>query len=168
VTVYIGYDARISPLPTWLADWTATSDAIITGDTTLNVYKKNFPAGIVVLGGNQGTSGSSMYTAFVGQEENPGDGGGSPPAPVTGSALVSWTAPTTNTDGTPLSDLAGFKIYYGTTLGNYPNTITLSGANHTSYQIDNLVPDTYHFVVTAFDITGNESSYSNVASKTIQ
>ena len=32
----------------------------------------------------------------------------------TGSATVNWTAPTTNTDGTPLTNLAAFRVYYGT------------------------------------------------------
>jgi len=35
-----------------------------------------------------------------------------------GSALLSWNAPSTNEDGTPLTDLAGYKIYYGTATGN--------------------------------------------------
>src|SRR5712691_8977244 len=27
---------------------------------------------------------------------------------------ASWTAPTTNTDGSPLTDLAAYRVYYGT------------------------------------------------------
>jgi len=34
-------------------------------------------------------------------------------------ATVSWIPPTTNTDGTALTDLAGYKVYYGTVSWSY-------------------------------------------------
>lgn len=86
----------------------------------------------------------------------------------TGVATLSWTPPTTNTDGSVLNDLAGYKIYYGTTPGSYPNAVTVDNPGLSDYVVENLAPGTYHFVVTAFDSAGNESAYSNVASKTVQ
>ncbi len=86
---------------------------------------------------------------------------------ATGTANVSWTPPTTNADGTALTDLAGFRIHYGSTEGNYPNTITIANPTITSYTVNNLPSGTHYFVVTAYDDAGNESVYSNVASKTI-
>ena len=50
---------------------------------------------------------------------------------------------------------------------NYPNSKTLSGAGFSSAVVDQLTPATWYFVVTAFDTSGNESAYSNVATKTI-
>ncbi len=88
-------------------------------------------------------------------------------ATATGSATLSWTAPTTNTDGTTLRDLAGFKIYWGTQRGNYPNSATINNPGVTAYVVDELTPATWYFVATAFDSSGNESIYSNEASKTI-
>ncbi len=82
------------------------------------------------------------------------------------SAILSWNAPTTNTDGTALTDLAGYKIYYGTASGNYTTTINVG--NVTTYTINNLAPGTYYFAATAVNSAGNESGYSNEASKTIQ
>jgi hypothetical protein len=82
-----------------------------------------------------------------------------------GSATLTWSAPTTNTDGTPLTDLAGYKIHYGTSAGSYTKTIDVG--NVTTYTVNNLTSGTYYFAVTAYDTSGNESSYSNEAYKTI-
>ena len=85
---------------------------------------------------------------------------------ASGSATLSWQAPTTNTDGTPLSDLAGFKVYWGTSQGNYSNSQTVNLGIQT-FVVEALTPATWYFVVTARDSDGNESGYSNVAQKTV-
>jgi hypothetical protein len=82
------------------------------------------------------------------------------------SATLTWDAPTTNADGTPLTDLAGYNLYYGTSSGNY--TVTIDVGNVTTYGIDGFPPGTYYFVLTAYDISGNESDYSTEISRTIQ
>ena len=64
VTVYIGYDVRNAELPPWLLNFVDTGDEIITTDTSFRLYAKDFPAGLVVLGGNYAT-GNSMYTVAV-------------------------------------------------------------------------------------------------------
>ncbi len=84
---------------------------------------------------------------------------------TTGSATLSWNAPTTNTDGTPLTDLAGYKVHMGTSSGNYTTVVDIG--NVTTYAVSNLAPGTYYFVVTAYDSSSNESNFSNEASKTI-
>ncbi len=84
-----------------------------------------------------------------------------------GSATLSWTPPTTNTDGSPLTNLAGYRVRWGPAAGNYPSSVTLNNAGLTSYVVGSLVPGTYYFVVTALSSTGVESQFSNVASKTI-
>jgi hypothetical protein len=83
-----------------------------------------------------------------------------------GSAMLSWTAPTENTDGSALTDLSGFKIYWGTAPGNYPNSVELD-IGTMSYVVEQLTPDTYYFVATALDSEGHESAFSNMASKTV-
>lgn len=84
-----------------------------------------------------------------------------------GSATLSWTPPTANADGSPLMDLASYRIYYGTAPGTYPNTITVSNPGLASYVVTDLVPNTYYFVSTSVNASGIESSFSNMASKTI-
>ena len=83
-----------------------------------------------------------------------------------GTATLSWQSPATNTDGSALTDLSGFRIYYGTGSANYSSSIDVG--NVTTYQVTGLAEGyTYYFVVTALDTSGNESSDSNEASKTI-
>ncbi len=89
-------------------------------------------------------------------------------AMATGSATLSWTAPTQNTDGTPLTDLAGFKIYWGPAAGSYPNSVTLNNPGLSTYVVDNLASGTYFFTASALNSAGVESSLSAPASKVIQ
>jgi hypothetical protein len=89
-------------------------------------------------------------------------------AVASGSATLSWTPPTLNTDGSPLTNLAGYRVYWGPAAGNYPNSLTLNNAGLTSYVVSNLAPGTYHFVVAARNSAGAESAVSNSGSKTIQ
>jgi hypothetical protein len=84
-----------------------------------------------------------------------------------GSATLSWQAPTTRTDGTPLTNLAGYRIRYGTALGSYNNVITIPNGGITSAVVSNLPPATYYFVASAYDTTGAESNNSSAVSKTI-
>lgn len=85
-----------------------------------------------------------------------------------GSATLSWSPPTTRTDETPLTDLAGFHIYYGTSQGSYPNSITVANPSLTTYVVDGLPGGTtYYFVATAYDTSGIDSDFSVAASKAI-
>lgn len=88
-------------------------------------------------------------------------------ATATGSAMLSWTPPTQNTDGSALTNLAGYKVYWGTSQGNYTNSVTLNNPGLTSYVVDQLTPATWHFAMTAVNSTGAESAYSNLASKQV-
>ena len=89
-------------------------------------------------------------------------------ATATGSTTLTWTPPTQNTDGTPLNNLAGYKVYWGTTQGNYTNSVTIANPGLASYVVSQLTPARWYFVVTAYSSTGMESGYSNAVSKTIQ
>jgi hypothetical protein len=85
-----------------------------------------------------------------------------------GSVELSWTAPTQNEDGSQLEDLAGFKLYWGTEPGRYPNSVTIDNPTVTTYMVENLAPGTYEFVATAYNGSGVESRYSGAATKTVQ
>jgi hypothetical protein len=74
---------------------------------------------------------------------------------------LSWNAPTKNSNGTSLTDLAGYYVYSGRQSGDYSSKIKVAG-NVTEYTFTNLVKDVdYYFAVSAYDISGNESSFSN-------
>jgi Putative Ig domain len=84
-----------------------------------------------------------------------------------GSATVNWTPPTANSDGTALTNLAGYRIEYGNATNALSNTIQVTGTGLTSYAISNLSPGTWYFGVVAYTASGAQSALSNVGSKTI-
>lgn len=86
----------------------------------------------------------------------------------TGSATISWLPPTENTDGTPLTDLAGFRIYYGTSASTLTQTANITNPGVTTYVVQNLVAATWYFTVQAYAADGTEGVPSNITSKTIQ
>ena len=85
-----------------------------------------------------------------------------------GTVTMSWTPPTTRTDGSPLTNLAGFKLRYGNSVGNYSNTITIPNPGVTTYLVENLARGTYYFVIAAYDSNDIESSNTSPVSGTIQ
>jgi hypothetical protein len=80
---------------------------------------------------------------------------------------VSWSAPTTNTDGSALTDLAGYRLYYGTSATALNQTVNISSVSTTSYVVPSLASGTWYFAVTSVTNTGAESARSGVVSKTI-
>ncbi|MFZ9053985.1 MAG: fibronectin type III domain-containing protein, partial [Woeseiaceae bacterium] len=66
-----------------------------------------------------------------------------------------------NADGTPLLDLAGYRIYFGTDPNNFSNTVELSNPGLTSYVVENLTADEWYFAATALNSKGIESSLSS-------
>jgi len=83
-----------------------------------------------------------------------------------GQAGLSWSAPTTNTNGTPVTGLSGYKIYVGNASRSYQQNIDVGKL--TNYNVANLTDGaTYYFAVTAYNSAGQESAYSNEASKTL-
>ena len=89
-----------------------------------------------------------------------------PPA-TSGTAKLSWTAPTTNTNGSALTNLAGYHIYYGTSPSTLTTTINVANAGTTSYSVSNLPSGTWYFAVNAYTTGGSYSALSNTSSKTI-
>ena len=89
-------------------------------------------------------------------------------ATAAGSTTLSWTPPTQNDDGSPLNNLAGYKLYWGTSQGGYSNSVTIENPGIATYVVSQLTPARWYFVVTAYSATGAESGYSNAFSKTIQ
>lgn len=91
-----------------------------------------------------------------------------PPLPTTGYALLSWIPPTTNTDGSPLTNLAGYDICYGTSPDTLNTCLTLDNPGLTLYEIDGLATGhTWYFVMLAFNTNGTASEPSNEVHKTL-
>jgi hypothetical protein len=81
-----------------------------------------------------------------------------------GTLTVSWRAPTTNTDGTSLTDLTGYTIYYGTRPGIYTRTIVIDEPSATRAVVRGLQPGVdYYFAVSANNAAGRHSVLSSEA-----
>ena len=78
-----------------------------------------------------------------------------------GSVSVSWTPPTQNTDGTALTNLAGYKLYWGQQPSNYTSSIAIMNPGLTAYVVENLASGTYYFAATAINASGVESDLSS-------
>ena len=79
-----------------------------------------------------------------------------------------WTAPTQNTDGSALTNLAGFRIYYGTSSTALTQIVQIANPSVSTYVVEGLSPTTYYFAVRAYTSSGAESVNSNVATKVMQ
>lgn len=102
-----------------------------------------------------------------------------------GDVTLSWYVPTTNVDGTCLTDLQGYNVYYGVSSGIYGYVDSLDITNpdlicidtwvdagtgcgnikDCTYTITNLNYGTWFLSLTTYDTSGNESGYSSEISK---
>ncbi|HMN43541.1 MAG TPA: putative Ig domain-containing protein [Povalibacter sp.] len=149
------------------------------GDTlTFSISNKPAWAAFSTSNGQlSGTPSASDAGSYANIVISVGDGKASTALPAfsiavnqaaTKSATLSWAAPTQNTDGTTLTNLAGFRIYYGTSASALNQTIQVANPSVSTYVLDGLTPTTYYFAVRAYTSAGTESANSNVASKTLQ
>lgn len=90
-----------------------------------------------------------------------------PPPPSTGSTTLSWTPPTQNTDGSTLTDLAGYWISYGNAPGSLNVSIAVTNASVSSYVVEGLSAGAWYFSVRSYNSSGVDSAPSNIASKVI-
>jgi hypothetical protein len=84
-----------------------------------------------------------------------------------GTALLNWVPPTQNSDGSTLTDLAGYMVLYGRSANDLQQSVSLTNPSLSSYMVENLTSGTWYFAVVAVNTVGASSQLSNVASKTI-
>lgn len=131
-----------------------TSTGLLTGTPTLaNVG--TFSSISIRVSDGKSTTSLPAFSITVSQSSS-------------GTASLSWTPPTRNTNGTSLTNLAGYRIYYGTSSSALTSQIQIANAGMASYVVQSLPKGTYYFGVRAYNSSGTESSLSNIASKTIQ
>jgi Fibronectin type III domain len=142
---------KISGQPAW--SHFDTSNGALRG--TPSVLDEGSSGHIVITASNATSTASlTPFTIRV-----------TPPASAT--AKLSWTAPTENTDGTPITDLAGYHILYGTSPSELTNTITVASANATTFEISGLAEGTYYFAVVAYNSAGLDGDQSSLAIQAI-
>jgi hypothetical protein len=111
----------------------------------------------IVISVSDGTSSASLpaFSITVNQTSN-------------GSATLIWTPVTQNTNGTVLTDLAGYKVYYGRSASAMNTVVVLANPSLTTYLVTELSSGTWYFGVTAYARDGTHSALSNIGTKTIQ
>lgn len=100
---------------------------------------------------------------------------GSSPAPTATQSLssggqtatLSWEAPTDNTNGSPLTDLVGYRIYYGQSPDGLTQTVQINTIGLQTYVIDGLESGTWYFAIRALAANGVESALSDIVLKTV-
>jgi len=118
-----------------------------------------------VAGDDTGTSFTSASTQSTTTSSQPS---GTDDATVsTGEFGLTWTAPVTRADGTPLSlaEIDGFRIYYGKSAGSYSNYTEVTDGTAQSVIVNGVPVGTYYVVMTTLDSSGRESSYSSTVTK---
>lgn len=145
--------------PAW-ATFNTVTGALTGTPTKANVGE--YPA--IVISVSDGTATAAL-SAFAIRVMAPVDT--NPPPTVTGSATLSWSVPDRNTDGSPLTNLAGYRVYYGTDATALAYSTTIDTTETTSYVVNGLDSGTWYFAIRAYNTAGTESDLSNVASKTI-
>jgi hypothetical protein len=121
---------------------------------------------------NRAAGASLVLGLLLAGCNDPGAGTASPSAASgvgsgTGSVTLSWEAPTSNTDGTPLTNLAGYRIYYGSSPTDLSQSVQIGSVGIQTYVLDDLQSGTWYFAVMAETSSGNESALSNIVQKTI-
>lgn len=141
----------VTNLPSW-ASFSATSGRL-TGTPSAGDVGTYGGITIAVSDGKASTSVGPFTIAVA--------------AAGTGSATLSWTAPTQNSDGTALTNLAGYTILYGSDADALDQSIEVENSSVSTYVVDNLTAGTWYFAIVAVNTSGVASSPSNTASKTI-
>ncbi|MCS6948255.1 MAG: putative Ig domain-containing protein, partial [Steroidobacteraceae bacterium] len=75
-----------------------------------------------------------------------------------GVAELTWTKPTRNEDGSSLTNLAGYRIRYGTAANALNQTFTVTNPNTLSASIEGLAAGTWYFTITSYTSSGAESA----------
>jgi hypothetical protein len=142
----------ISGKPSWAAFNTATG--ALTG-TPAYANAGTYSNIVISVSDGQATTSLSAFSLTVNQV-------------ASGRATVSWTPPITNTDGSALTNLAGYRVTYGTSASALTTTATVSNPSLSNTLIEDLAPGTWYFAVKAYTSTGTESEISTTVAKTIQ
>jgi Putative Ig domain len=143
----------ISNGPAW-ATFSASTGALTGVPTAAAVGA--YPGIVISVSNASGSASLAAFSITVSEPQAPG------------SANLSWVPPTENTDGTPLTNLAGYRIEWGASAGSLSQSVTIANAGLTTYEVTALAPGTWYFAVQAYTTAGTYGLLSNVVSQTIQ
>ena len=125
----------------------------------------------IVISASDGVSKASLPAFSItvtGTGSSSGSGSSGGTTTTTGAATVNWHPPTQNTNGSTITNLAGYTIFYGTNKSDLTSSVKVTNPGLTSYVVENLAAGTYYFGVTAYNSAGGSSAVSSIVSKTIK
>jgi hypothetical protein len=117
-------------------------------------------------GVGMGTAGSGQTSGYDSGEVIGGDSGGNSEVTPVDFIKLSWMAPTSKADGSTLTNLGGYAIYYRNA-DDITQIYSMHVGNVTSATIDNLSPGIWCFAISAYNDSYIESELSNYACKEI-
>jgi hypothetical protein len=159
-----GTDTTTSTGSTTGTDTTTSTGSTTGTDTTTSTGSTTGTDTTTSTGSTTGTDTTTSTGSTTGTDTTTSTG----TSTSTGTATLNWLPPTENTDGSVLTDLSGYKIYYGTSPDTLTNIVSNIGIGVTTYVIDNLQTNTtYYFSMTSVNQNEVESTLSNVVSKYI-
>jgi hypothetical protein len=138
----------IKYMPVWASF--STSTGALTGTATAAEVGTYANIGISVSDGKESAS-LPAFTVTVNQI-------------ATGNVTVDWTPPTENVDGSVLTNLAGYRMYYGTSAKDMTQSVQLTNPGLTSYVVENLSAGTWYFAMVSYSSANVESTMSGVVS----
>jgi hypothetical protein len=143
---------------------------------TLTFSASNLPGWLSIdsrTGRLSGTPTAGDIATYTGLVIVASDGSATAPFSITvlaagsGTASLSWTAPSSNSDGSTLTDLAGFVVLYGNSPADLSRSISITNPSISTYVVESLTPGTWFFAVQAVNAMGARSESSETASKVI-
>src|SRR5512146_1066148 len=128
--------------------------------------------GLAACGGSGSSSGGSPAASASGGSTgslSPGSSDSSSSVPSNKSITLSWSPPTQNSDGSSLTNLAGYTLHYGTASQDYTGSIEITDPTKTSYVVSDrsFPPGTYYFAISAYNAQQVSSSLSGEVSVTL-
>jgi hypothetical protein len=90
-----------------------------------------------------------------------------PVSTLNGVATLDWQPPTQNNDGSALTNLAGYTVYYGTSPDNLSQSVKVNNPGLTAYSVTGLTSGTWYFAVTSYSTDGIESTRTSIVSTKI-
>lgn len=110
----------------------------------------------IVISMNAGTADASLAAFSIAVK-----------ASGAGSVTVDWSAPTRNTNGSALTDLAGYRVHYGKSPSSMTTSVDVANAGATSYTVGSLASGTWYFAVSDYTTSGAQSADSSIVSKPV-
>jgi hypothetical protein len=106
-------------------------------------------------------------TPVTSTSSSSGSSSGATTSPTSDNVTLSWSAPTENTNGSALTNLTGYIIYYGTSASAMTQTIDINTVGMLNYVVDNLSAGSWYFQIVAVNAAGVQSSPSATVSASI-